>query len=118
GTGGARMSYGQSRAAAWVPVATGDGGALSLDSDCSQVLRYGLDGALQAVLAEYVHVLTESEGLAGACRAERAEKLADRIGMTAGVRAVRNVLHDVRVRGGRVSVTDRLVCSHMAGWWG
>ncbi|WP_022919745.1 DEAD/DEAH box helicase [Ruania albidiflava] len=117
-TKGLRTLFSQPQVAAAVRAATGDGGDLSVDSYWNQVLRYGLDGNLQAVLDEYVHMLTESEGLAGACRAERAEKLADRIGMTAGVRAVRNVVHDVRVRGGRISVTDRNVSSHVAARFG
>src|SRR5699024_4502286 len=76
-TKGLRTLFSQPQVAAAVRAATGDGGDLSVDSYWNQVLRYGLDGNLQAVLDEYVHMLTESEGLAGACRAERAEKLAD-----------------------------------------
>ncbi|WP_147917197.1 C-terminal helicase domain-containing protein [Ruania zhangjianzhongii] len=44
--------------------------------------------------------------------------LAERIGMAASVRAVRNVVHDVRVRGGRISVTERNVRSHVAARFG
>ena len=41
-----------------------------------QVLRYGVDGCLQAVLDEYLHILRESQGLLQGSPAEIAEPVA------------------------------------------
>src|SRR5699024_7346542 len=83
-----------------------------------QVLQYCIEGNLQAVLDEYVHMLVESEGLAAAGRRERSWALAERIESTASVRAVRNVVQDVHTRGRRIGVTEKHVNSHLAARFG
>src|SRR5699024_1900005 len=74
--------------------------AVDVDSYWYQMLRYSLDGNLQSVLDEFVHMLTESEGLASLSRVERSEALADRIAATASIRSAQNTMHDIRVENG------------------
>lgn len=51
-----------------------------------KTLRYGLDGNLQAVLDEYIHVLQESLGLVGHNSAERTTKIAKTITIALSLR--------------------------------
>ena len=63
----------------------------------TQALRYCLDGGLQAVLDEYVHVLRESEGLVGDLPAgEVAEQLAKAMVTAISVRTSSAVVDEIR----------------------
>jgi len=92
--------------------------ATDSDSYWNQVLRYCLDGNLQSVLDEFVHTLTESEGLAPLSTVERAEVLADRIAATASIRSAQNAVEDVRLENGGIALTTRHLNSHVAARFG
>lgn len=88
------------------------------DSYWRQVLRYSMDGNLQAVLDEYVHTLFESEGLGGAPPAETARALAERIAGTSSIRTPINTVQDIRATGNGATATERHVNSHIAARFG
>lgn len=88
------------------------------DSYWRQILRYSLDGNLQAVLDEYVHTLVESEGLGGIPPADQARALADRIAGTSSTRTAINTVQDIRARGSQVRSIERHVNSHIAARFG
>uniref|UniRef100_UPI00373623D7 helicase-related protein n=1 Tax=Brachybacterium vulturis TaxID=2017484 RepID=UPI00373623D7 len=82
------------------------------------VLRYCLDGNLQSTLDEYVHTLVDSLGLIGDEPFERADKLADRIRATAGVRTAANEIHELSANDAKIDVTVRRLHSHIAARFG
>lgn len=90
----------------------------SADSYWRQILRYSLDGNLQAVLDEYVHTLVESEGLGAVSSSERARALADRIAGTSSIRTAINTVQDIRTKGTHVTSTERHMNSHIAARFG
>lgn len=90
----------------------------SADSYWRQVLRYSLDGNLQAVLDEYAHNLVESEGLGGVPIAERASAIAERIAGTASIRTAINTVQDIRSHAESAHSTERHANSHIAARFG
>jgi len=88
------------------------------------VLNHCLEGCLQAVLDEYVHVLVESEGLQEAGSAERATRLHEVIHEALSLRSTPNVVHDLHAREGGddgdgvIEQVDRRVNSHLAARYG
>lgn len=88
------------------------------------VLNHCLDGCLQAVLDEYVHVLVESEGLQEAGPTERASRLHEVIHEALSLRSTPNVVHDLHAREGGgngdgvIEQVDRRVNSHLAARYG
>ncbi|WP_297080817.1 helicase-related protein [uncultured Demequina sp.] len=82
------------------------------------VLHHGIDGGLQAVLDEYVHVLLESEGLQDAAPGARADRLSAVIGEALSTRTATNVVEDVSVESGRIELTPHRVGSHFAARYG
>ncbi|WP_053918251.1 helicase-related protein [Brachybacterium sp. SW0106-09] len=82
------------------------------------VLRYCLDGNLQAMLDEYVHTLVDSLGLRHDEPAERAAVLASRIRATAGTRSAANEIHGLRSDGVKVEASTHKLNSHIAARFG
>lgn len=82
------------------------------------VLRYCLDGNLQAMLDEYVHTLVDSLGLRHDEPAERAATLAARISATAGTRSAANEIHELRSDGQTIEVSTHKINSHIAARFG
>ena len=77
-----------------------------------------MDGGLQAVLDEYVHVLIESEGLQDADRSRRAETLAETMTDALSTRTVPNSVESVRVVDGEIQLDVHRVSSHFAARYG
>lgn len=69
------------------------------------VLNHCYDGCLQAVMDEWVHVLTESEGKQVADPHDRSERLAGVIEASMTLRRTSNAVDDFRVNGDRISTT-------------
>lgn len=84
------------------------------------MLNHCLEGCLQAVLDEYVHVLVESEGLQEAGSAERATRLHEVIHEALSLRSTPNVVHDLHGSNGDgvIEQVDRRVNSHLAARYG
>lgn len=114
---GVRSLFNRQEIVPLVRAASGSG-TDDVDSYWNQVLRYCMDGNLQAVLDEYCHMLTESESLRTASAPERAEELADRIAGTASIRTVKNTVLDIRVGEGGVALQSHSVNSHIAARFG
>lgn len=84
-----------------------------------RTLDHAVDGCLQSVLDEYVHVLVESEGLQSNVDPHvRAEKLADAITAALRVTPSRGYLDDIRVEAGKVIRTPHPVSGHFAAVYG
>lgn len=82
------------------------------------VLEHTVGGGLQPVLDEYAHMLVESEGLQDADRAQRAERIADRMVDALTMRTAPNVVEDIRVVDGQIRREDHRVGSHFAARYG
>ncbi|MDP8929246.1 MAG: helicase, partial [Actinomycetota bacterium] len=68
------------------------------------VLRACVDGGLQCVLDEYVHVLGEALGVAEGDEGRRLEEVAEEIRDALSVRAATYTVHEVTVEGGQVEL--------------
>jgi len=79
-----------------------------------RVLQHSVEGNLQAVLDEYVHVLTESEGLQDTAGAERARGLASVVVDAARIRTVTNTADEVVLEGSAARLERVGVRSHFA----
>ncbi len=82
------------------------------------VVDHCLDGNLQAVLDEYLHVLVESEGLQDKLAVDRAGQLAQVTATALSIRTPSNGVDDVRVANGDVEVTRHPARSHLASRFG
>ena len=67
-------------------------------------LRYGIDGNLQSVLDEYVHVLNEDMGLQDHEPADRVREIAERIQSVLSLRTAQISIDEIKRRGGKLSV--------------
>lgn len=79
-----------------------------------RMVQHVVDGNLQAVLDEYVHVLTESEGLQETHGAERARALADVVVDAASIRTAANTVDEVVLEGDAARLEQKRVRSHFA----
>ena len=79
-------------------------------------LRHGLEGNLQALLDEQVHVLQESLGLVGAAADQRIDKVAEALGEALSIRTAQVVVDQVAptARGGRLEITPFRMRCHFA----
>lgn len=68
------------------------------------VLRACMDGGLQAVLDEYVHVLGEALGVADGEEGRRLEAVAEEIRNALNIRAATYTVHELSVDGGKVEL--------------
>jgi hypothetical protein len=82
------------------------------------VLDHSLDGCLQAVLDEYVHVLIESEGLQETGDRERARTLTETITVALSTRAAVNTVEHVQVVDGGIRLDPHRLNSHFAARYG
>ena len=82
------------------------------------VLDHTVDGCLQSVLDEYVHVLVESEGQQNAEPLRRVEVIAETIADALSTRAAPNTVDDIQVVDGQVVVTDHRMTAHFAARFG
>lgn len=82
------------------------------------VLDHTVDGCLQAVLDEYVHVLVESEGLQDAGPLKRAETLAETIAEALATRAATNTVEQVEVADSEIRLNEHRMSSHFAARYG
>ncbi|WP_028492413.1 helicase-related protein [Thioalkalivibrio sp. ALE19] len=71
-----------------------------------QALDYAVEGNLQAVLDEHVHVLPEQLGLVDAAPAERIDGVARAIAESLSMRSAQLKVDEVQVRGRQVAVDD------------
>ena len=78
------------------------------------VLAYCLDGNLQAVLDEYVHVLIDAEGLQDKTFEERAERLAEVLGEVLSLRTVTASIDEIQVDQSRASIERHRIRTHFA----
>lgn len=83
-----------------------------------EVLHHSIDGCIQAVLDEYVHVLVESEGLQDAGPHARATAIAAEMAESLSIRTATNTVEDVRVEDGRVHAEVQRAGSHFAARYG
>ena len=88
------------------------------DGYWQRILRYCLDGNLQATLDEYVHTLVDSLGLLTDEPDDRAEKLAARVRATAGIRTAANDFHEFSTHGIAIDVKVHRLNSHIAARFG
>jgi len=79
-----------------------------------RMVQHAVEGNLQAVLDEYVHVLTESEGLQETHGAERARALADVVVEAASIRTATNTVDEVVLEGDAARLEQKRVRSHFA----
>lgn len=82
------------------------------------VLDHSMDGCLQAVLDEYVHMLIESEGLQDAEAHQRARTLTATIVDSLSVRTAANAVEQVRVVNGEIRFEEHRINSHFAARYG
>lgn len=82
------------------------------------VLDHAVDGCLQAVLDEYMHVLIESEGLQDAGPLQRAETLAETITEALSTRAATNTVERIDVAGAEIRLNEYRMSSHFAARYG
>lgn len=82
------------------------------------VVEHCLDGNLQAVLDEYLHVLVESEGLQDEHGTARADRLVSVVRDALTIRATNNVVDDMTVDHGKVVLTQHRVRAHLAARFG
>ena len=88
------------------------------DSYWRTVLDHAVDGCLQAVLDEYVHVLIESEGLQEADDQQRARTLTETITEALSTRTAANAVEQVRVIDGEIRLDLHRINSHFAARYG
>ena len=69
-------------------------------------LRYGINGNLQSVLDEYVHVLNEDMGLQDHESSERVQRIAERIQSVLSLRTVHIHIDEIKRYGGRFSINS------------
>lgn len=98
--------------------ASTDAAAEDADGYWLRALRYCLDGNLQSTLDEYVHTLIDSLGLLSDDPGDRADKLADRIRATAGIRTAMNEVHSLSATGPAITHTVERLHSHVAARFG
>lgn len=79
-----------------------------------RVLEYGVEGCLQSVLDEYVHILKDSLGLVGEEPEEMVENIAEAIQTAITVRAAALAVDDIRARNGGVTVQTHRLPSRFA----
>lgn len=82
------------------------------------VVDHCLDGNLQAVLDEYLHVLVESEGLQDERDTARADRLVSVVTEALTIRATNNVVDDIKVDRGKVVLEPQRVRAHLAARFG
>jgi hypothetical protein len=82
------------------------------------VLDHSVDGCLQAVLDEYVHILIESEGLQNADAHKRAQTLTETITEALSTRTAANTVEHVRVIDGEIRLDEHRINSHFAARYG
>lgn len=83
------------------------------------VLDHSVDGCLQAVLDEYVHILIESEGLQEADDQQRARTLTETITEALSTRTAANAVEQVRVIDGEIRLGPPYrINSHFAARYG
>ena len=82
------------------------------------VLDHSVDGCLQAVLDEYVHVLIESEGLQEADSHVRAATVTETIAESLSTRTATNTVEHVRVIDGEIQLDEHRISSHFAARYG
>ncbi len=82
------------------------------------VLDHAIDGGLQSVLDEYVHMLVESEGLQDKSAHERAHAISERMAEALSMRTAPNVVEDIRVADGVIRREDHRIGSHFAARYG
>lgn len=78
------------------------------------VLAYCLDGNLQAVLDEYLHVLVESEGLGDVTAAARADALCSVVASALSVHTVNNEVDDIRMTDEGIAIDRHMMRGHFA----
>ncbi len=79
-----------------------------------RVLEYGVEGCLQSVLDEYVHILKDSLGLVGEEPEEMVEDIAEAIQTAVTVRAAALAVDDIRAGNGGVTVQTHRLPSRFA----
>lgn len=77
-------------------------------------LRYGIDGNLQSVLDEYVHVLNEDMGLQGHEPSGRVREIAKRIQSVLSLRTSQVNIDEIKRRGSKLSVKPFNIRSRFA----
>jgi len=78
-----------------------------------RVLDYAVDGNLQAVMDEYVHILHESLGLVDSCPEEAAQALAQTIQDAVTLRTIRLSFDDMQLKGDEIVRQDyRIRCRY------
>ena len=82
------------------------------------VLDHSLDGCLQSVLDEYVHVLIESEGLQDADSHRRAATVTETIAESLSTRTAANTVEHIRVVDGEIRLDEHRINSHFAARYG
>jgi hypothetical protein len=78
------------------------------------VLAYCLDGNLQSVLDEYVHVLIDAEGLQDKPLEDRADRLAEVLGEVLTLRTVTASVDEIRVDQANASIERHRIRTHFA----
>lgn len=81
-------------------------------------LQHSLDGGLQSVLDEFVHVLVESEGLSGKEPAQRVAGVAVAVIEALGLRSAVNEVETFEVEGHRIHSTQHHMSTHFAARYG
>jgi len=85
-----------------------------------RALDYAVDGNLQAVMDEYVHVLHESLGLMDSCPEEAAQALADAIRDAVALRTISLSFDEIQLKGSEIVRHDyRIRCRYAVpfGQW-
>jgi hypothetical protein len=82
------------------------------------VLDHSVEGCLQSVLDEYVHVLIESEGLQEADTHQRAVRLTETITEALSTRTAANAVEQVRLIDGEIRLDPHRINSHFAARYG
>lgn len=78
-----------------------------------RVLDYAVDGNLQAVMDEYVHVLHESLGLVDSCPEEAAQAVAEAIQDAVALRTISLSFDDMQLEGSEIVSQDyRIRCRY------
>lgn len=72
-----------------------------------QILRYCLEGCLQSVLDEHVHLLHEAENLTGKEDGDKAERFAAIMRVVIGLRASQPHIDEIATEDGRVRIEQR-----------
>lgn len=82
------------------------------------VLAHCVDGNLQAVLDEYLHVLIDAEGLRDKSGLERAEKLVDVLHDALTLQVTTAVVDEISCRNGRADLASHRARVHFAARFG